>query len=153
MKTLLKSILLFFLVNFYVGAAIGEYSCKIVKKNNNFTQVCFPIDQICVDEHGIGDGNPIEFDCFTGSTRLCHIENDNWPACAGGIETFSCRKVQIDSAIKKVCFPVGYKCMDLHGIGNGNPIEIDCFTEGTRLCHNGNGNGNWPACAGGRVVE
>lgn len=37
-----------------------------------------------MDPHGIGDGNPIETDCWTGGSRLCHNGSTNWPSCAGG---------------------------------------------------------------------
>ncbi len=47
-----------------------------------------------------------------------------------------------------VCFPKEHKCYDSHGIGNGDPIQIDCFTEVTPSCDPYRTR-VWPNCAGG----
>ena len=48
--------------------------------------ICFPEGHVCTDPHGIGDGVPIEVDCWTSGGQLCHPQNDGWPECAGGWE-------------------------------------------------------------------
>ncbi len=48
--------------------------------------ICFPWDHICYDPHGIGDGVPIETDCWTGGSRLCNWSQAGWPECNGGWE-------------------------------------------------------------------
>ncbi len=48
--------------------------------------ICFPEGHVCYDPHGIGDGVPVEVDCWGGNGRACHTGLDVWPACAGGWE-------------------------------------------------------------------
>lgn len=66
------------------------------------------------------------------------------PVPAGGDET-----CQVVADGRNVCFPVGHVCTDPHGIGDGVPIVVDCWTSGGQLCHPGNA--EWPVCAGGVV--
>jgi hypothetical protein len=48
--------------------------------------ICFPEGHTCYDPHGIGDGVPVEIDCHTGGSRMCHPNSELWPDCAGGWE-------------------------------------------------------------------
>lgn len=48
---------------------------------------------------------------------------------------------------RTVCFPPGHVCEDPHGIGDGKPIVVDCWTSGGRMCHPSSE--IWPECAGG----
>jgi len=82
----MKTWALFFV--FFTSAsalASSDYECKRVETGILKTQqVCFPIDHQCYDPHGIGDGNPIAVDCWTGGSRACNRGSANWPVCAGG---------------------------------------------------------------------
>ena len=60
-----------------------------------------------------------------------------------------CRLLKFGDVYKEICFPVGHKCYDLHGRGDGIPIQINCFTRGSRACNPSRD--NWPRCNGGRV--
>ena len=50
---------------------------------------------------------------------------------------------------RTACFPTGHICSDPHGIGDGTPIVVDCWTSGGRMCHPSKE--IWPACAGGWI--
>jgi len=148
MKKLLALLILVAATSSYAA----DYECKLIEVNNsNEEQVCFPMGHVCKDPHGIGDGVPIEIDCWTGVTRACNQGSDNWPACMGGIYANTCKDVELDGATTSVCFPTGKTCMDPHGIGDGVPTEIDCWTGVTRACNQGSK--NWPSCMGGFIKQ
>ena len=48
--------------------------------------ICFPYGHVCYDPHGIGDGEPIEIDCWTEGSRGCNYTMPGWPGCNGGWE-------------------------------------------------------------------
>lgn len=60
-----------------------EADCREVADGRD---ICFPFGHVCYDPHGIGDGVPIEIDCWTGGARFCHPNLNEWPECAGGWE-------------------------------------------------------------------
>ena len=59
-----------------------------------------------------------------------------------------CKRVEQNGKTVTACFPAGHVCLDHHGIGDGVPIETDCWEGGSGECY-GNGSPTWPACAGG----
>lgn len=76
----------------------------------------------------------------------------NLSSCAKAkTSKLECKEVKItDSRSRTVCFPKGKICRDPHGIGDGKPIVIDCFTGGSRMCHRKSK--IWPECAGGKFL-
>ena len=52
---------------------------------------------------------------------------------------------------RTVCFPSDHVCSDPHGIGDGIPVAVDCWTGSGRGCNPSRE--NWPACAGGWIQE
>lgn len=76
---------------------------------------------------------------------------------SGSVDTFEpdtdvkpadCREIY-DGRV--ICFPEGQVCYDPHGIGDGVPVVIDCYTSGSRMCHPNSD--TWPECAGGWEQE
>lgn len=63
---------------------------------------------------------------------------------------WECRDTSLRGVAGRVCFPVGHVCRDPHGIGDGVPVAVDCFTGGSRGCNPHRE--AWPACAGGRFT-
>ena len=146
-KVVLSIFSFFFITSLPLASETSNYECKDVKSNNSKRQICFPINHTCYDSHGRGDGIPVTVDCWTTGSRDCHNGSANWPMCAGGITTNICKDVRMGEVIASVCFPVNHKCYDPHGVGDGYPVETDCWTGGSRLCNKGTS--NWPICAGG----
>ena len=142
--------LIIFCISFISQASSSNLDCKEVNINGINSQVCFPVNHVCEDLHGNGNGTPIQINCFTEGTRLCHNGNENWPQCAGGFIANTCKKVLLNSTYESVCFPIGHTCVDPHGVGDGVPVKIDCFNGGTRSCHSGLK--VWPSCAGGKII-
>lgn len=58
-----------------------EAECKALDDGRT---ACFPLEHVCTDPHGIGDGKPIVVDCWTSGGRMCHPSSEIWPVCAGG---------------------------------------------------------------------
>ncbi|MFK8137203.1 MAG: hypothetical protein AB8E15_02480 [Bdellovibrionales bacterium] len=133
-----------------VNASEVDYSCKSVDKNGARVKACFPFGHKCMDLHGIGDGNPIQIDCFSSGTRTCYPDLDNWPKCAGGILANECKEIEINGELKSVCFPVGKTCKAKGGFDIGTWKQIDCFESGTMSCYKGDE--NWPECIGGKIL-
>jgi len=142
------------LATLFIGFSVSaeNYECKQVQPwAESAVQVCFPVNHKCYDNHGIGDGKPIQIDCWSHGSRACNPSLENWPKCAGGIIANECKDVEIESKTEKVCFPVGHTCYDNHGIGDGVPVKIDCWTGVTRLCNKSSD--KWPMCFGGKVLD
>ena len=80
MKFIFASLLFFISLT----ANANNYQCKSIGESLDKKVICFEVGHVCIDPHGIGDGNPIPTDCWTGGSRACNSSRDNWPDCAGG---------------------------------------------------------------------
>lgn len=141
------SLLLF--VQSQMGYAGQNSECRMIDYLGNKAMICFPEGTICFDPHGIGDGVPVERDCWSAISRMCHPGVDRYPGCAGGTIANICKPVLTPSGEVQACFPVGHICYDPHGIGDGVPVPVDCWQGGSRMCHAGTS--LWPECAGGHI--
>ena len=77
---LLAGSLLLFVQN-HMGYAGQNSECRMIDYLRNRAIICFPEGTRCFDPHGIGDGVPVERDCWSAISRMCHPGVDRYPGC------------------------------------------------------------------------